>query len=108
MGEGGQIFYARQLQRVHHFDDRAERSFLVGLKRERWLFASAVKSRTAVSSSSTRDGLAVQLDLIVLAVTLTIACSVSSRRFRRGLRFRQIDLHFRLIFFESRRDDEKD
>ena len=37
-----------------------------------------------------------------------MACSRFGRRFRRGLRFRQIDLNFRLIFFESGRDDEKD
>ena len=49
----------------------------------------------------------IQLELIIL-IDAHDRVFEFRRRIRRGLGFRQIDLHFRLVFFECSRDHEKD
>ena len=107
VGESGQIFHARQFQRVHHLDDRAERCLLVGLQGERGPCARWSDPERPFPVHRRRSAWPSSL-ISSFSFTLTMACSSFRGSFRRSLRFRQIDLHFRLIFFESGRDDEKD
>ena len=104
--EGGQIFHARELQRVHHFDDRAERSLLVRLQGERRL-ARRRQIPHGRFQLFRGDHLAIEPDFVVLVYAHDGVLELS-RRVGRRLRFGKVDLNFRLILFERGRDDEKD
>src|SRR5262249_6744088 len=105
LGERRQIFYARQLQRVHHLNDRAERSFLIRLQSERRL--SLFRQTTHRSFQFVHVyGSSIQLDLIIFTDAHNRVIELR-RLFLSGLRLRQIDLHFWLILFERRRNDKK-
>src|SRR6476659_5428814 len=100
------VSHARQLERVHHLNDRSERCFPIRLQRQRRLPRLGKIANRALQFVNI-DRTAIQLDGIGFVYSDDSVFQFR-RRFRRGFRFRQINLHLWLILFECGRDHEKD